>query len=100
MTDFLLTVSLFNLLSINTDRPGKLCYNYLISELCYNFPISKDFTQLLNFATTIPDCDSPVLLLQISFFLFNPSICSTVTFPPLENRNPDHAVVSVSMDYT
>ena len=32
-----------------TDRPGKLCYN---------FSISNDLTQMVNFSTHIPDCDS------------------------------------------
>ena len=38
-----------------TDRPG---------ELCYNFSISNDLTQIVNFPTLIPDCDSdrPALL--------------------------------------
>ena len=27
-------------------------------ELCYNFSISKSLTQILNFPTRIPDCDS------------------------------------------
>ena len=38
-----------------TDRPG---------ELCYNFSISNDLAQIVNFTTRIPDCDShiPALL--------------------------------------
>ena len=38
-----------------TDRPG---------ERCYNFSISNDLTQIVNFPTRIPDCDShsPALL--------------------------------------
>ena len=38
-----------------TDRPG---------ELCYNFSISSDLTQMVNFPSRIPDCDShsPALL--------------------------------------
>ena len=31
------------------ERPG---------ELCYNFSISNDLTQIVNFPTWIPDCDS------------------------------------------
>ena len=33
-------------------------------ELCYNFSISDDLTQIVNFPTRIPDCDShsPFLL--------------------------------------
>ena len=38
-----------------TDRPG---------ELCYNFSISNNLTQIVNFPTRIPDCNShsPALL--------------------------------------
>ena len=43
-----------------TDRPG---------ELCYNFSISNDLTQMVNFPTQILDCNSTVLLFWISFFL-------------------------------
>ena len=34
------------------------------AELCYNFSISNDLTQMVNFPTRIPDCDShsPALL--------------------------------------
>ena len=32
-----------------TDLPG---------ELCYNFSISSDVTQMVNFPSWIPDCDS------------------------------------------
>ena len=52
-------------------------------ELCYNFAISNDLTQMVNFPTQIPDCDShsPAFL---DYFLFsNASICFTVAFYPL-----------------
>ena len=42
-----------------TDWPG---------ELCYNFSISNDRTQMVNFPTQIPDCDSHSLAL-VDFFL-------------------------------
>ena len=74
--------------SDGTDRPG---------ELCYNFSIPIDLTQMVNFPTRIPDCDchSPVLL---DFFLSSDaSICSTMAFPPLGNC--DHVVVGVSIDF-
>ena len=68
------------------DQPG---------ELCYNFSISNDLTQMVNFPTQITDCNSysPALL---DFFL-DTSICSTMGSPPL--RNSDHLVVSVSIDF-
>ena len=71
-----------------TDRSG---------ELCYNFSFSNDLTQMINFPTRIPDCDShsPALL---DFFLSSDvSICSTMAFPPLGNS--DHVAVSVSIDF-
>ena len=37
-----------------TDQPG---------ELCYNFSTSNDLTQVVNFPTWIPDCDSYSLAL-------------------------------------
>ena len=43
-----------------TDRPG---------ELCYNFSISNDLTQIVNFPTQIPDCDSHSPALLDLFFL-------------------------------
>ena len=43
------------------DRPG---------EPCYNFSVLNDLTQMVNFSTWIPDCDShnPALLDFFSFF--------------------------------
>ena len=71
-----------------TDRSG---------ELYYNYSISNDLTQMVNFPTWIPDCHShgPTLL---DLFLFSDtSICSTIAFPAL--RNSDHVVVSVPIDF-
>ena len=73
--------------SSGTDPPG---------ELCYNFSISHDLTQMVNFPTLIPDCDSHSLALLDLFLSSDASICSTMAFPPLENS--DH-VVSVSVDF-
>ena len=68
-----------------TDRPG---------ELCYNFSISNNLSQMVNFPTWTPDCDShnPAFL---DFFLS--SLCSKMVFPSL--RNSDHDVVSVPIDF-
>ena len=70
-----------------TDRPG---------ELCYNFSISNDLTQIVNFPTRIPDCDShsPALL---DLFISSDANISAMAFPPLGNS--DHVVVSVSIDF-
>ena len=66
-----------------TDRPGELCYN--------------DFTQIVNFPTRIPDCDSHSPALLDLFLSSDASICSTMAFPPLGNS--DHVFVSVSIDF-
>ena len=71
-----------------TDRPG---------ELCYNFSISNDLTQMVNFPTRIPDCDSHNPALLDLFLTSDASVCSTMAFLPLENS--DRAVVSVSIDF-
>ena len=71
-----------------TDRPG---------ELCYNFSISNDLTQIVNFPTRIPDCDSHNPALLDLFISSDASICSTMAFPPLGNS--DHVVVSVFSDF-
>ena len=71
-----------------TDRPG---------ELCYNFSISNDLTQIVNFPTRIPDCDSHSLALLNLFISSDASICSTMASPPLGNS--DHVVISVSIDF-
>ena len=70
-----------------TDRPG---------ELCYNLSISNDLTQMVNFHTWIPDCDShsPALL---DFFLSDAGICSTIASPPLGNS--DHVFVSFLLTF-
>ena len=74
--------------SSGTDRPG---------ELCYNFSISNDLIQMVNFATRIPDCDSHSPALLDLFLSSDASICSTMAFAPLGNS--DHVVVSVSIDF-
>ena len=56
-----------------TDRPG---------EFCYNFSVSNDITQMVNFLTCIPDCDSHSPALLDSFISSDASICSTIAFPP------------------
>ena len=70
------------------DQPG---------ELCYNFSITIDLTQKVNFVTRIPDQDSHSPLLLDLFLYSDASICSTMAFAPLGNS--DHVVVSVSIDF-
>ena len=72
-----------------TDRSG---------ELYYNFSISNDLTQMVNFSTRIPDCHFHIPALLDLFIYFDASICSTMAFHPFGNS--DHLVVSVSIDFT
>ena len=74
--------------SSGTDRPG---------GLRYNFSIGNDLTQMVNFPTSIPDCDCHNPALLDLFLTSDASICSTMAFPPLGNS--DHVVVSVSIDF-
>ena len=74
--------------SSGADRPG---------ELCYNFSISNDLTQMVNFPTRIPDCDSYSPALLDLFISSDASISSTMAFAPLGNS--DHVIVSVSIDF-
>ena len=65
---------------------------------CYNFSISNDLTQMVNFPTRIPDCDSHSPALLDLFLSSDASICSTMAFPPLGSS--DQVVVSVSIDFS
>ena len=75
--------------SVGTDRAGKLCYN---------FSISNNVTQIVNFPTRIPDCDSHGPTLLDLFISSDSSICSTLAFPPLGNSG--YVFVSVSIDFS
>ena len=66
-------------------------------ELCYNFSISDDLTQMVNFPTRIRDCDSHSPALLGLFLSAGASIFSTMAFSPLTNS--DHVVVSDSLDF-
>ena len=71
-----------------TDRFGKLCYN---------FSISNDLTQMVDIPTQILDCDSYSPALLDLFISSDASIYFTMAFSPLENS--DHVVVPVSIDF-
>ena len=68
-----------------------------LDELCFNFSISNNLTQIVNFPTRIPDCDSYIPAILDLFISSDASICSTMAFPPFGNSN--HVVVSVSIDF-
>ena len=72
-----------------TDRSG---------ELYYNFSISNDLTQMVNFSTRIPDCHFHIPALLDLFISFDASICSTMAFSSFGNS--DHLVVLVSIDFS
>ena len=74
--------------SCGTDQPG---------ELCYNFSISNDLTQMVNFPKRIQDFDSRSPAFLNLFHSSDTSICSAMAFPPMGNS--DHVVVSVSIDF-
>ena len=100
MSFFRLTHLLFVFGDFNVHHKDWLTYSGgtdSSGELCYNFSISNDLTQMVNFPGKIPDCDSysPA---PLDFFLSSDSsICSTMAFPPLGNS--DHGPVSVSIAF-
>ena len=73
------------------------CGTYRPGELCYNFSISNDLTQIVNFSTWILDSDSHSPALLDLCLSSDASICSAMAFPP--SGNPDHIVVSVPIDF-
>ena len=75
--------------SRGTDKPGE--------ELCYNFSILIDLTQMVNFPTQISDCNSHSPSLLDLFLSSDTSISSTIAFPPLTNS--DHVIFSVSIGF-
>ena len=67
-------------------------------RLCYNFALTQNLTQMVDFPTHIPDrpdCASHLLDL---FLCSNPESCSISAQPPLGRS--DHMVVMASMDYS
>ena len=93
-THLLMCFSLETLTSI--IKIGKPIYLELI-DLMNSVIISNDLTQMVNFPTQIPGCDSHSPALLDSFLSSATSICSTLAFLPLGNF--DHVVVSVSPDF-
>ena len=63
----------------------------------YNFSVSNDLTQMVNFCTQISDSDSHSPVLLDLFFLLTKVFVLQWLSPPL--RNSDHVVVSVSNDF-
>ena len=61
------------------------------------FFVSNNLPQMISFSTWPPNLDSHSPALLDLFISSNASICSTMAFSPL--KNPDHVVVSVSIDW-
>ena len=59
--------------------------------------MSNDHTQMVNFLTRIPDCDSHSPVLLDLFLSSDASTYSTMAVPSLGNSN--HIVVSVSIEF-
>ena len=59
--------------------------------------LSNDLTHMVNFPSSIPDCESHSPALLDLFLSSDTSIFSTVAFLPL--KNSDHVVASVSIDF-
>ena len=57
----------------------------------------NDLTQMVDFPTWIPDCDSYSPALLDLFISSDAGVCSAMAFPPLGNSN--QVVVSVSIDF-
>ena len=49
------------------------------------FSIANNLTQMVNFPTRFPDCDSHNPALLDLFLTSDASICSTMAFPPIGN---------------
>ena len=95
-THLLMCLSLETLMSI--VRTGLLILVELIDLVnFYKFFISNDLTQMVNFPTQIPHCDSHSLAYLDLFLSSDAIICSTMAFPPLGQS--DHVVVSFSIDF-
>ena len=95
LTHLLMFLSLETLTAVIRTYSGG---NHRPGELCYNFSISNDITQMVNFPTQIQDCDSHSPPLLYLFISSDTSICSTMAFPPLGNS--DHVIVLTQFPLT
>ena len=65
-------------------RTGSPVFLELIDVVnSYNFSILNDLTQMANFPTRIPECDSHSPAFLDLFLSSDTIICSTMAFPPL-----------------
>ena len=78
------STNVFVFRDFNTHHKDWLPYSggtNLPGELCYNFSISSDLTQMVNLPTRIPGCDSHSPALLDLFISSAASICSTMALP-------------------
>ena len=95
-----LSANVFVFGDFNDHHKGWLTYSGetdSFGELCYNFSVSNDLTQMINFPTRIPDCDSQSPALLDLFLSSYASISSAMVFSSLGNS--DHVAVSVYFDF-
>ena len=84
---------------INVCYKDRLTYSVKLIDLVnfYNFFISNDLTQIVNFPSQTPDCDSHSPALLDLFISSDASISYTLAFLPLGNS--DQVAVSVSINF-
>ena len=93
-THLLMCLSLGTLTSIiRTGLPILVELIDLVNSVIIFQTTSNDLTQIVNFPTCIPHCDSHSPALLDLFISSDASICSTMASPPLGYS--DHVVVSV-----
>ena len=80
---------------IRTSLPIQV--ELISGELFFNFSMSNDLTQMVNFHNWIPHCDYHSSALLDFFLSSDTSICFTKAFPPLGNY--DHVIVSVFFEF-
>ena len=93
------SANMFAVADFNVHHKDWLTYSAVLIDLVNSVIlfISNDLTQMVNFPTCIPGCDSLSSALFDFFNSSGASICSTMAFPPFGNS--DHVVVSVSIDF-
>ena len=90
------SANMFAVADFNVHHKDWLTYSAVLIDLVNSVIlfISNDLTQMVNFPTCIPGCDSLSSALLDFFNSSGASICSTMAFPPFGNS--DHVVVSIS----
>lgn len=69
----------------------------LPGQSCYNFALSHDLSQIVEFPTRIPDCQAHRPALLDLFLTSSPDNCAVKPLPALGSS--DHCVVAVTVDF-